>query len=449
MDVLALLAERNGQPVSQDEIIEAVWGKVALSKGALFRYISQLRSALGDDARRPRYIETIPKRGYRLAAPVDFEAKPAPRWASNDIPLPARKLRLVAWHWAAICLAAVIAAALLWPQFRPQTEARTPLAPHAGQPSPDPSSPAYRALRLGDFFEDRVDCDAYRKAKDAFEQASAHYSEALYELVQIHFAAAVIGCWPAQDSYRQIELLSKRAELPEAQRHLALGGLAMFRDLDLPSARQHLEQARQSLPGLIHEEVLFAALQVLEGDIEKGLETARRIAQRSVTDPGEVWAVGLVLYFGRRYDEAIEHFRSMEEVFPAFQPARAILALSLLESRRYSQALEAARRIPEPPGPPSRFALLAGFIYAAAGERDQAQRFLRRWESRARGQWVSPSAMALLYAGTGQSGQALAWLEKGRQQQDPWMAFVGVDPAFDSLRNQWGKSGRQKAKGAD
>jgi DNA-binding winged helix-turn-helix (wHTH) protein/tetratricopeptide (TPR) repeat protein len=70
MAVLTHLAERAGQVVSKDELLDSVWGGAAVSDHSVAIAISQLRRAL-DDAHSPaKYIETIPKRGYRLVATV-------------------------------------------------------------------------------------------------------------------------------------------------------------------------------------------------------------------------------------------------------------------------------------------------------------------------------------------------------------------------------------------
>ena len=70
MEVLVHLAERQGELVSKRDLIDDVWKVEIVSDGTLTRAIALLRKALGDDARHPRFIETIPKRGYRFIAPV-------------------------------------------------------------------------------------------------------------------------------------------------------------------------------------------------------------------------------------------------------------------------------------------------------------------------------------------------------------------------------------------
>ena len=70
MDILVLLAERAGEVVDRDELSERIWHPVIVSDATLTRHISMLRQLLGDETSQPRFIKTIPKRGYRLVATV-------------------------------------------------------------------------------------------------------------------------------------------------------------------------------------------------------------------------------------------------------------------------------------------------------------------------------------------------------------------------------------------
>ena len=82
MDVLTYLAAHSGEVASKQEILDAVWAKKFLADSALSRAVCELREVLGDEAHGPKYIETIPKRGYRLIAPL-VAVEPA---AHDDAP---------------------------------------------------------------------------------------------------------------------------------------------------------------------------------------------------------------------------------------------------------------------------------------------------------------------------------------------------------------------------
>jgi len=84
--VLAVLVARAGEPVSKDELFAEAWRGTVVSDDALVTCIQELRKALGDDAKKPKFIETRHRRGYRFIATLDGAAPaataPAQRAAS-------------------------------------------------------------------------------------------------------------------------------------------------------------------------------------------------------------------------------------------------------------------------------------------------------------------------------------------------------------------------------
>lgn len=70
MALLCALAERPGVVLSKEELLAMVWSDVIVEDDVITTAMYQLRRALGDDHRAPRYVETIPRRGYRLIASV-------------------------------------------------------------------------------------------------------------------------------------------------------------------------------------------------------------------------------------------------------------------------------------------------------------------------------------------------------------------------------------------
>jgi TolB-like protein/DNA-binding winged helix-turn-helix (wHTH) protein len=85
-DVLCLLLERAGQVVTRDELHRCLWpdGTFVDFEHSLNAAIRRLRAALGDDAARPRFVETVPRRGYRFIASVRDE------WRGREMVTPPR-----------------------------------------------------------------------------------------------------------------------------------------------------------------------------------------------------------------------------------------------------------------------------------------------------------------------------------------------------------------------
>lgn len=135
--VLELLCRRRGAPISTAELVDNIWGGRSLSQNSVAVVIADLRRALDDDARRPRYIETIPKRGYRLLAPVGigYAAGTAPE------PAPAAGLPRRTWLAALLIMALFGVAALIFSANRTPAAFVVTIAPipnETGNPAYDP-----------------------------------------------------------------------------------------------------------------------------------------------------------------------------------------------------------------------------------------------------------------------------------------------------------------------
>jgi DNA-binding winged helix-turn-helix (wHTH) protein len=93
LDALALLVREHGRLVSKERFLEEVWRGVPVTDEALTQCIRTLRRRLGDDAAGPRFIETVPKHGYRFIAPVEPVGaepgdEPAAAPGASETPLP-------------------------------------------------------------------------------------------------------------------------------------------------------------------------------------------------------------------------------------------------------------------------------------------------------------------------------------------------------------------------
>ena len=116
MKVLVKLVERAGEVVTREELQREVWGEdthVDFEAG-LSTCINQVRTALGDRATSPRFLETLPRRGFRFIGPVE--------WRAPDGRLPHRMSRVARLdrRIAVVALLLVIAAGLAWRANRSQ-----------------------------------------------------------------------------------------------------------------------------------------------------------------------------------------------------------------------------------------------------------------------------------------------------------------------------------------
>ncbi len=128
--VLALLASRPGEVVLREELKAHLWGDdtfVDFERGLNF-CILQVRTALGDTSDNPRFVQTVPRRGYRFIAPVADAGEPTPVFVASpapQIPLthpagqaPARPSSRVRWRW--LLAAGLVLAPLAWLVWAPQ-----------------------------------------------------------------------------------------------------------------------------------------------------------------------------------------------------------------------------------------------------------------------------------------------------------------------------------------
>ena len=124
MDLLIHLAESPGQTIDKETLLRSVWPDTIVADGGLSHCVSELRAVLGDNPRQPSFIETVPRRGYRLIASVESlegeAAKPPRRPETQDrIALPPVAPRPTA-RWTALTAVALLVMALIGVAFRSQ-----------------------------------------------------------------------------------------------------------------------------------------------------------------------------------------------------------------------------------------------------------------------------------------------------------------------------------------
>lgn len=161
--MLEVLAEQAPKILSQEELLDRVWGVEHLSPASVKQAISEVRQALGDDPAWPTLIETVHRRGYRFIASVE---------RIEDAPAPAKKSGLETQPIS------IPAAALV---RRPPPEAKLPLAATPARASARPATEKKDSLRIQVLVEDVRTGETVTWARE---------TGALEELIDLATAAA-------------------------------------------------------------------------------------------------------------------------------------------------------------------------------------------------------------------------------------------------------------------
>ena len=110
-EVLALLIARPGELITREEIRQQLWpqGTFVDFENGLNRAVNRLRDALGDSADEPKFIETIPRHGYRFISPIE-SVKTVPASFEEPPPLQMRQSNLRRWFATVAAVAAILVA---------------------------------------------------------------------------------------------------------------------------------------------------------------------------------------------------------------------------------------------------------------------------------------------------------------------------------------------------
>lgn len=131
MRLLLCLAEREGEVVSTDDLLNQVWAGVTVSQNSVYQAVASLRRTLGDDPKQPTYIATVPRLGYRMVAKVSPWAEEPATQANSPRPTPDRRLR-IAFIGCAAAIFLVLAFLFLF-HGKPAGNHRTTIASAASQ----------------------------------------------------------------------------------------------------------------------------------------------------------------------------------------------------------------------------------------------------------------------------------------------------------------------------
>jgi len=124
MRLLMCLAERPGEVVSIDDLLNQVWPGIAVTPDSVYQAVASLRRLLGDDPKQPAYIATVPRLGYRMVATVSPWTQEQTADAPKNPKRPSARLLWIGGTLA--CLAIVSAAWLIYARVSNRSRAALP-----------------------------------------------------------------------------------------------------------------------------------------------------------------------------------------------------------------------------------------------------------------------------------------------------------------------------------
>ncbi len=306
------------------------------------------------------------------------------------------------------------------------------------------SGEAYQLQLRGRYFLGKRTLAAAKKAIEHFELAlrlDAGYALAWAGIadahIQIGLYGALTGWLPPHETYPVAKRAAWKAinlEPQLAEAHSSLGMVSLFYDWDWPSAQREMAKALLLQPHYGQAHHWFAMMCCFLGDFEQALnsiETALKLEPVSLILNGDR---GYILYFARRYREALKHLQSTLEMDGCFARTHHRLGLTytacgmhregidhLIEARKYSD------------DSPQVMGSL-GYAYGCAGEIHEAEIILEQLVSLSANRYVPAAPIADVCAGLGRVDQALEWLERAVSERSSAIVRLRVDPRFDFLR---------------
>ncbi len=455
--ILQLLLERPGTVVTRQEIRQRLWTPdtfVDFDVG-LNSAIRKLREALGDSADCPRFVETLPRRGYRFIAPVQRPAgRPMATPASTDIgkALPRRSR----WIAGGVILVVITIGTLVLAyerRWRDEPNLNSPVSKTAASGVPPGVRPdAYDVYLKGVLASGHLSVEGFRTGVEYFEKAVA---------IQPDFAAAYAALADAQVQFLFTGPLSPREVIPKAEAaarkaislddrlanaHTALATILQMFYWRWEEGDREFRRARDLGGGTDPSASVVSLIRM--GRYDEAIDEAERACQQDPLSFAAQVNLGLAYRAAGDYDGAVAALRRAVDNTSSqprghFQLGITLVAMGRL--REGTSELETAAAASR--GRTSRFKAYLGYAYAVAGRRADAEAILTEMDSRAQHEYVSVYGKAMILDALGEKEAALAALDRACEDhamefaqatQYPPFKTIAQDPRYEAIMQRVG-----------
>jgi TolB-like protein/Flp pilus assembly protein TadD len=297
---------------------------------------------------------------------------------------------------------------------------------------------AYQAYLQGRIAYSRFTPESLAEAEEYFNRAIAkdpRYALAYAGLADSYIQLAGRARPPREtmpDAREAIErALSIDPNLAEA--YASLGQVKLFYEFDWEGARTEYRRALEKNPGspLVHQaNGLFLAAQ---GRTAESLAEADRVLDLDPVSASSGCLRTRLLYYARRYDEAIEQYEKTRAADPNVAGFCTFAIFAYQQKGRFDEAIAAAKRISE--ATPNEMLPKAALArsYGVMGNTDEARKVGRAMEDLSKRRFISEYDFAVAHSGWNKE-QTLRWLEKAYQGRVGLLVYARVDSVWDDLR---------------
>jgi len=211
--------------------------------------------------------------------------------------------------------------------------------------------------------------------------------------------------------------------------------MAHIREIELnwPGAEEEYKRALELNPNSVRAHETYGWYLTMMGRLDETMVQTKRALDLDPLSLNVNWDLGVALDFSRQQDKAIEQFQKIIKMDPSWPPAHTGLLQVYQEKGMYEEAIAEVKKA-NALGRPGAEAGLA-YAYALAGKKDEARKILDELKEASKQRDVSPFSFALIYMGLGDKDQAFEWLNKTFDENPYRIAFIKVNPRFDSLRS--------------
>lgn len=330
--ILEELLARPGQLVTREHLVARLWPRGIVNFDlSLNNAVHRLRVALGDHAETPRYIETIPRRGYRFIGSVDVPRVPVTaQWR-----LAAASLLLIVASVAAVALS--------------QIDSRRP---RPDPPAAQVDGEARQHVALAEFFLHRRMSGDFARARRSLEDALAidpDLARAWAGLASAYWLGTVEGQISPAQGLRKVREAAERALALDphlAEAHLRLANY-WWRAGDSRQAREHLAEAVALEPDNALGLSMSAGIAACNGQLDDAIELQRRAVASgplSLVNRGNL--IAYLMMAGRLGEAKVEMLR-LRELNAEAPGINVLFTRMLVLEGRFDEALDLAATLPD------------------------------------------------------------------------------------------------------